>query len=452
MVFSSIEFLFYFLPVTAAVYFLLPEKWRNGWLFLGSLFFYGWGEPRYVALMLGSVAAFYGLGLALERRRSKGLLILGLALGLGLLFVFKYADFALETVNGLLGTCIPLPHLRLPIGISFYTFQLLSYLLDVWWGNAKAQRNFINFGCYVALFPQLIAGPIVRYTDIARELRARRTTLDDLRAGLQRFLTGLGKKVLLANRLGALVAVFQASGEKTVLFYWLYALAFSLQIYFDFSGYSDMAIGLGRVFGFTFRENFDYPYLSSSVQEFWRRWHMSLGGWFRDYLYIPLGGSRVSRGKWLRNVLVVWMFTGLWHGANWTFAVWGLYFAVLLLLEKAFAFPGKLPPILRHGYVCLAVLVSFVIFNAPSLWAALADLKAMAGLGGLPLSGAETVYYLRSYGITLGLAIVGCFPWVRNDVNRVPAPIRTLGMAGLLILCAAYLADGSFNPFLYFRF
>lgn len=456
MLFSSIDFLYYFLPVVVGIYFFLPQKTRNGWLLLASLFFYGWGEPKYLLLMLGSITGSYLLGLAMGTGKHRRVwLTAAVVLNLGLLAVFKYADFAVENLNAL-GLSLPLPRLALPIGISFYTFQTLSYLIDVYRGWAEPQRNFIDFGCYVALFPQLIAGPIVRYTDIASQLKSRQTTLDDFLLGLQRFLMGLGKKILIANQLGAFVEIFRASGEKSVLFYWLYALAFSLHIYFDFSGYSDMAIGLGRIFGFRFPENFNYPYLSASVQEFWRRWHMSLGSWFRDYLYIPLGGSRVGKAKWLRNVLAVWLLTGLWHGAAWNFVAWGLMFALLLLLEKQFSFPKKLPTCLRHGYVLLAVGLSFVIFNANGMGQAFSDLAGMFGFGGIPLVSAETLYYLRSYLVTFGIAVIGCLPLVKDYVNRMNpkflAFAQPIVMAALLLLCTAYLVDGSFNPFLYFRF
>ena len=457
ILFSSIEFLYYFLPVVVGIYFLLPKTGRNGWLFFASLFFYGWGEPKNLVLMLLSILSFYLLGLAMGTGKGRRFwLILGITLGIGLLAIFKYGNFAVENINFLLGLSLPLPGLTLPIGISFYTFQLLSYLIDVYRDRVEPQRSFIDFGCYVVLFPQLIAGPIVRYIDVDRQLKERQITADDFQLGVQRFLMGLGKKILIANQLGAFVEIFRSSGEKSVLFYWLYALAFSLHIYFDFSGYSDMAIGIGRIFGFRFPENFNYPYISASVQEFWRRWHMSLGGWFRDYLYIPLGGSRTSRGKWLRNVLIVWLFTGLWHGAAWNFVVWGLFFAGLLLLEKQVPGFKKLPRPLRHCYVLVMVVLSFVIFNANGMNQALADLAALFGFAGLPLSSTETVYYLRSYLVIFVIAIVGCLPFPKNYVNRLEPKflrfVQPIAMAALLLMCTAYLIDGSFNPFLYFRF
>ena len=314
MLFSSIPFLYYFLPAVLAAYFLVPRQAKNAVLLLASLFFYGWGEPKYVLLMVFTIGVFYGCGLAVGWAKKGAArrfwLILAVVTGVALLGVFKYADFFIANIAAVTGLSLPLLHLALPIGISFYTFQCISYVVDVYRGNAAPQRNPINFGAYVALFPQLIAGPIVRYADIARELDSRVTTWEDASCGVRRFLVGLGKKILLANQLGQLTAVFRASGEKSVLFCWMYAIAFTLQIYFDFSGYSDMASGLGRIFGFHFIENFNYPYLSKSVTEFWRRWHMSLGSWFRDYVYIPLGGNRVSKPRWIFNILVVWMLTG----------------------------------------------------------------------------------------------------------------------------------------------
>ena len=457
MLFSSIEFLFYFLPVVVGVYFLLPNMLRNFWLLLASLFFYGWGEPKNLILMVFTIGAFYLIGLAMGRGKHRRFwLTVSVVLGLGLLAVFKYSGFAVDNLNTLFGLSIPYPRLALPIGISFYTFQLLSYTIDVYRGRVEPQKNLIDFGCYVSLFPQLIAGPIVRYIDVDRELKNRSTTTDDFYAGLQRFILGLGKKILLANQLGQFVEIFRASDEKSLLFHWLYAAAFSMHIYFDFSGYSDMAIGLGRIFGFHFCENFNYPFISGSIQEFWRRWHMSLGSWFRDYLYIPLGGSRVSRGKWLRNVLVVWLFTGAWHGAAWNFIIWGLYFAAFLLLEKQFRFPGRLPKALRHGYVLLTVAVSFVIFNAEDMGQAFSDLGGMIGLGGIPLVSPESLYYLRSYAGIFLLSTIGCLPVVKNYVNHLPSKavnlLRPILLASLLLVCTAYLVDGSFNPFLYFRF
>ena len=456
MLFSSIEFLYYFLPVVILGYFLLPKALRNGWLLMVSLFFYAWGEPKLISVMLASIVLNWLWGIGIGRAKSTGwkrfFLVLSCITCLGMLGWFKYADFAIENFNAIFGTSVPLLKLVLPIGISFYSFQILSYSIEVYRGRAEVQYDIIDFGCYVVLFPQLIAGPIVRYVDVQRELKERQTTMEDFRLGLRRFLFGLGKKVLIANQLGQFIELFRSSGEKSLLFYWLYAIGFCLHIYFDFSGYSDMAIGLGRIFGFKFPENFNYPFLSASVQEFWRRWHMTLGGWFRDYLYIPLGGSRVSRLKWLRNVLFVWMFTGLWHGAAWNFVLWGLMFAALLLMEK-FVDVTQWPRAVRHGYVLLVIAVSFVLFNAAHLGQAATDIAGMFGLSGAPLVTAETLYYLRSYAGVFLLGIVGATPWPKKLALKRDMPILdTAVMAALLLLCTASLVDGSFNPFLYFRF
>jgi len=378
MLFSSIPFLFYFLPAVLILYFLVPRKLKNAVLLLFSLVFYAWGEPKYVFLMITTISLFYGCGIAIGKSKTQKMkklwLTISVVTSLALLAVFKYADFLLGSVNSVAGTSIPLLRLALPIGISFYTFQCLSYTIDVYRGNADVQKNVISFGAYVSLFPQLIAGPIVRYVDVARELDNRTHSWDKVALGLRRFLVGLSKKILLANCFGELTEIFRASGEKSVVFYWIYAIAFALHIYFDFSGYSDMAIGLGKVFGFNFIENFNYPYMSKSIAEFWRRWHMSLGSWFRDYVYIPLGGNRVSKGRWVFNTLVVWMLTGLWHGAAWNFVLWGLLYAVFLMIEKWVPAIQKMPTILRRIYVLLVVVLGFVLFNAVDLNQALTDI------------------------------------------------------------------------------
>lgn len=452
MLFSSLPFLYYFLPVTVALYLIAPKRLKNAVLLLASLVFYAWGEPRYILLMAVSILLGYGFGLLLERRRSRWLLAASLVIPIGFLGFFKYADFLLRTLS-----LSPLG-IALPIGISFYTFQILSYLIDVYRGDSAAQRNLISFATYVSLFPQLVAGPIVRYQQVADELSARRTGWDDVEAGIQRFLTGLGKKVLLANVLGELVNQYQSAAVSSVLFSWLAAIAYALQVYFDFSGYSDMAIGLGRFFGFHFPENFRYPFLSSSVSEFWRRWHMTLGSWFRDYVYIPLGGSRVPRGKWMRNLLIVWALTGLWHGAAWNFVIWGLWFAAFLMLEKLAGL--KLPPVLSHFYVILSVLLSFVIFRSETLAQAGAEIGALFGAGGLPLVSKEALYAMRSFTVPLLVALVGATPLpcrLGQALSRRLPPmvwsiLRALALSALLLLCTACLVDGSFNPFLYFRF
>ena len=460
MLFSSIPFLYYFLAAVLIAYFLVPKCLKNAVLLISSLFFYGWGEPKYVILMVTAILAFYGCGLAIgcaKTEKAKKLwMVVSVIIGVVLLTVFKYADFFIGSFAAVMGLSLPLLKLALPIGISFYTFQCMSYAVDVYRGDVEAQKNPISFGAYVALFPQLIAGPIVRYADIARELDNRTTTWEDASDGIRRFLVGLGKKILLANQLGQLTEIFRSSGEKSVLFYWMYGVAFMLHIYFDFSGYSDMAIGLGRIFGFHFIENFNYPYLSKSVTEFWRRWHMSLGSWFRDYVYIPLGGNRVSKSRWVFNILVVWMLTGLWHGASWNFVLWGLMFAVLLLIEKWVPALQKLPTLVRRVYVLLAVLVSFVLFNAADLHQAAGDIAGLFGFGGVPFVTEETLYYLRSYAVAFILGFVGSTPVVKTLAEKLPSRaavvLEPLAMAALLLVCTAYLVDGSFNPFLYFRF
>ena len=461
MLFSSVTFLYYFLPAVLILYFLAPRKLKNTVLLLSSLVFYGWGEPKLLFLMVFTIAMFYFCGLMIgrsETQKGKKLwLTVSIVISIGLLAVFKYADFFIDSVNAVTGLSIPLLRLALPVGISFYTFQSLSYTFDVYRGNVPAQKNPISFGAYVALFPQLIAGPIVRYVDVARELNERTHSWEDFCLGLRRFLVGLGKKILIADNLALLMKIFRESEGKSVLFYWLYAVAFTLNIYFDFSGYSDMAIGLGRIFGFRFIENFNYPYLSKSVTEFWRRWHMSLGSWFRDYIYIPLGGNRVSRGRWVFNILTVWMLTGLWHGAAWNFVLWGLLFGILLMVEKWVPALQKLPNLLRHGYVLLIVCLSFVLFNADSLSQALSDMGGMFGFAGVPLVNAESLYYLRSYAPLFLMAFAGATPVVRDTARKIGetswgAVLEVVLMAVLLIVCSAYLVDGSFSPFLYFRF
>ena len=461
MVFSSIPFLFYFLPAVAAVYFLVPRKLKNAVLLFFSLLFYGWGEPKLLWLMVGTIGLFYACGLLIEKAQKrpwkKAWLSLSVVLSLALLGLFKYADLFVSSFNALTGLSVPLLKLALPVGISFYTFQCLSYTIDVYRGNVPAQKNIISFGAYVALFPQLIAGPIVRYVDVARELDHREHSWENVRLGVRRFLVGLGKKVLLADNFALLIRLFRESGEPTVLFYWMYAVAFALNIYFDFSGYSDMAIGLGRCFGFQFLENFNYPYLSGSVTEFWRRWHMSLGSWFRDYVYIPLGGNRVTKPRWFFNILAVWALTGLWHGAAWNFVLWGLLFAALLIFEKLVPGFRKFPAFLRHIYVLLAVVLSFVLFNAENFAQLGSDCAGLFGMAGLPLVGEETLYRLVSFAPLYLIGFLGCGPWVKDFAIRISGRragpwLEAAVLAGLLIVCTAYLVDGSFSPFLYFRF
>ena len=465
MRFSSLPFLFGFLPITLAIYFAVPLRWRNLALLLTSLVFYGWGEPVYISIMVLSILIDYTHGLLVEKYRSRDKLAQwfvaeSVLLNLGLLGFFKYWDFFAANLSLIPGVSIPTLGLPLPIGISFFTFQTMSYTVDVYRQDAPAQRNMVSFGAYVTMFPQLVAGPIVRYKDVAAELVHRTNTASAFAAGARRFTVGLGKKVLLANSIGALwdaELAAQSAGTLTAVGGWLGIAAFGFQIYFDFSGYSDMAIGLGRMFGFRFPENFDYPYCAKSVTEFWRRWHMTLGGWFRDYVYIPLGGNRVSRGKWVRNILIVWMLTGLWHGAAWNFVLWGLVFAGLLLLEKWVPGLQRLPDPVRQAYVLLAVCLSFVLFNAQSLSQAAGDFAALFGFGGLPVFTAETGYYLGSFLPLLLISLLGATPVVRNygrylEKNGFIRTIQPLFWIGLALVATGYLVDGSFSPFLYFRF
>ena len=467
MLFSGIPFLYFFLPCVLLVYFCTPSRWKNAVLLLFSLLFYAWGEPRFVLLMVLSIGQGYVFGRLIEsnradKRRSRILLTVSAVLSLGALGLFKYADFFLSTVRSVTGLPVPLLHLTLPIGISFYTFQVLSYVMDVYRGTVPAQRNFIDLAAYVALFPQLIAGPIVRYADVAGELRHRRHTLTDAAYGARRFVLGLSKKVLIANVLYELLSAFRDNAQPSVLFTWMYAAACSLQIYFDFSGYSDMAVGLGRIFGFHFPENFRYPFLSGSMTEFWRRWHRSLGSWFRDYVYIPLGGNRVSRGRWVRNLFVVWALTGLWHGAAWTFVLWGLFFAVLLLAEKLW-YGEALSRIhvVKHVYALLLLSVSFVLFSADSLSDAAGTIAGLFALNGLPFVSVESLYLLRSYAVVFCISVIGATPLPAQLVQRLRTwkagvvlvdVLEPPVLVVLLALCTAYLVDGSFNPFLYFRF
>lgn len=460
MLFSSLIFLYAFLPCTLLAYFLTPKRGKNPVLLLASLLFYAWGEPRYLILILLNILLGFTAGLGIHRFRGRLLgrlfLLTSVAGSLGLLCCFKYGDFFLSAINGALGISLPLWRLALPVGISFYTFQILSYTIDLYRGDVEVQRNPVSFALYVALFPQLIAGPIVRYRDVAQELQERKHSTAMAYEGACRFLVGLGKKVILANNLGLLCQSYRSSADPTVLFAWLSALGFFLQIYYDFSGYSDMAIGLGRILGFHFPENFRYPYCSRSVTEFWRRWHMTLGAWFRDYVYIPLGGNRTGKLRWMGNILLVWCLTGLWHGAGWNFLLWGLFYAILLLGEKLWYGPflAKMPWF-SHIYLLLSVLLGFVLFQGGSLEQSWEDFRAMLGAGSIPTVSRESLYALRNHGVLLILGALGATPLPGRLYRRWSKGlqwIEPLLLALLLLLCTAYLVDGSFNPFLYFRF
>lgn len=466
MLFSSITFLYYFLPCVLILYFAVPKCLKNAVLLLSSLFFYAWGEPKYVVLMVISIVFAYIFGLIIERNRgrklSKAAMIVSVIISLSSLVYFKYSDFFVSNFNKLTGLNIKLLNIALPIGISFYTFQIVSYTIDVYSGNVKARKNPIALAAYVTMFPQLIAGPIVRYSDIEKQLDDRSFNVDKASEGIRRFIIGLSKKILLANVLGELCNNFRGTEETSVLYLWMYAICYMLHVYFDFSGYSDMAIGLGRIFGFDFLENFNYPFISTSITEFWRRWHMSLGTWFRDYVYIPLGGNRVSRFRHVFNILFVWILTGFWHGADWNFIIWGLYFAVLLTIEKFFLSEFlKRKKLIGHFYVIILCLISFVIFDTTDLHVAVNNIKGLFGLGNIPLISTEAVYYLKSYIVVILMAVIGSTPLIKwiclklksgKTTNKVMNVLEPLGLIGLLILITAYLVDGSFNPFLYFRF
>lgn len=473
MVFSSLLFMFRFLPAVLILYFAAPVKYRNIILFLFSLFFYAWGEPKYVLLMLCSITVDYLIGRRIERFKNQGKkraarswLVLSLVYNLSVLGFFKYADFLIGSVNTVLGTAIPLPGVPLPIGISFFTFQTMSYTIDVYKGATAAQKNWMKYGTYVSMFPQLIAGPIVQYKTIAEQLEHRRETTDDFAEGIHRFMIGAGKKVLLANNIGVLWDTVSAmsAGTLPAATAWLGALAYTFQIYFDFSGYSDMAIGLGKMFGFHFLENFNYPYISGSITEFWRRWHISLSSWFREYVYIPLGGNRKGIAKQVRNIAVVWMLTGIWHGANWNFVLWGVYYGILLLLEK-FVFAKaleKLPRLCRRVYTLFFVIIGWVIFAFDHMADGLLYLKTMFTGAGCGFADSNTVYLLYNYAVLFVILILGstqlpkkAADWCvkkAGEASWLMTAARMIFYAGIFLLTVAYLVDASYNPFLYFRF
>ena len=467
MVFSTPIFLFYFLVATLLVYYLVPRRWRNPVLLAASLVFYFWGEKVYTVIMFLSTAIDYTHGLLVEHFKAQGrdkaarrVVASSVFFNLALLFFFKYWDFLAGSLQHLGFPLLPVLGIHLPIGISFYTFQTMSYTIDVYRGDARAQRSILNFGTFVTLFPQLIAGPIIKYKDLGDQIDQRSYSTEQFASGVQLFAVGMAKKVLIANNVGSLWERYQAMAlsDLTVAGAWLGVLAFSLQLYFDFSGYSDMAVGLGRMLGFEFLPNFNYPYISQSITEFWRRWHISLGTWFKEYLYIPLGGSRVAPWKRYRNLLLVWAATGLWHGASWNFLLWGLYFGVLLVLEKRFllALLDRTPRWLRHVYVLALVLVSWAIFAMEDFSRLGGYLRVMFGLAGAPLTDGAFGYYFRSYLPILLAACAASTPVGAGLFARVGLRGRQVLSAVLivlgLVLCTAYLVDGTYNPFLYFRF
>lgn len=467
MVFSTPIFLFYFLALTLLVYYVVPRKGRNVVLLISSLFFYYWGEREYVAIMFLSTAIDYTHGMLVERCKKKGndkgarmAVASSIIFNLALLLFFKYWDFLAGSLQAMGLTFMPVLNIHLPIGISFYTFQTMSYTIDVYRGDTRAQRNIINFGTFVTLFPQLIAGPIIKYKDLGDQINERTTSTEKFASGVQIFMVGMAKKVLVANNVGMLWEAYKAmsAGELTVLGSWLGVIAFTFQIYFDFSGYSDMAIGLGRMLGFEFLPNFNYPYISKSITEFWRRWHISLSTWFKEYLYIPLGGNRCSKPRWMFNLLVVWAATGIWHGASWNYLIWGLYFFVLLMLEKFFLLKvlNKAPALVGHIYTLFFVVVSWAIFAIEDFAQLGSYLKVMFGLGGVPLMDAKLGYYVTSYLPILLVAAVASTPLGAKLYHKLKTPAAevvctVLVLAGLVV-CTAYLVDGTYNPFLYFRF
>ncbi|MBE6953901.1 MAG: MBOAT family protein [Ruminococcaceae bacterium] len=462
MVFSGLLFLFLYLPITLAVYYVVPRAWRNLVLFIVSLVFYGWGEPVYIALMLFSITLNYVAGFLVEKwrgdKKAKRAVSVSVILNLALLVFFKYYDFLAGSVNDLTGLSLPILHLSLPIGISFYTFQAMSYPIDLYRRDAELQRSYVRFGAFVTLFPQLIAGPIIRYKDVADQLNFRIHSAERFSSGVIKFSVGLAKKVLLANNIGLLwdATIARPTASLSVMSAFLGVVAFTFQIYFDFSGYSDMAVGLGRMLGFEFLENFNYPYIARSITDFWRRWHISLSTWFRDYVYIPLGGNRVSTGKHYRNIFVVWMLTGFWHGASWNFLLWGVYFAVLLMVEKAVLLKWlkKIPAVFSHIYTMVLVMLSWAIFAIEDFGTLGAYLGQL--FGGGAFADAQFCYDVRSFAVLLVILVLASTPLPAKLYGRLSEKTRAV-LAPVLVLLAlvlstAYLVDSTYNPFLYFRF
>lgn len=468
MVFSSITFLFYFLPAMMILYALAPHKLKNLVMILASFVFYAWGEVRFVPVMLALSVVDFVFAKLMEKNRAndkkrKLYMLIPVLCNLGVLIYFKYTNFIMGNIFGLFGMASSFVQVVLPIGVSFNSFQSISYAIDVYRGTTKCEEKYYNYLAYTTLFPQIIAGPIVRYVTVENDLDDHMLTVESFSLGMRRFILGLGKKVLIANNVGLIWSQISegAAGQPSVLLYWIGILAYTFQIYFDFSGYSDMAIGLARVFGLSFDENFNYPYISRSITEFWRRWHITLGAWFRDYVYIPLGGNRGSKGRHLRNLLIVWALTGLWHGASWNFMIWGIYFSLILILEKYYLLRklDKLPSFLRHLYTMLVVMVSWVIFYFEDLGKVMQYLKGMFGFSAVPLYNQQSLYYLLSYGLIFIVAAYFSTPHskkVQEEKAQEKKPafnlLSTAVYGFLFIACVAYLVDSTYNPFLYFRF
>ena len=465
MLFTSISFLYYFLPALIIIYFITPKKYKNIILLIASLLFYFYGEPKYVFLMIAEIIIAYIGAILIDKykNQSKNILIITLFIHVLLLIIFKYTDFIIQTINDISNANIKLLNIALPIGISFYTFQIISYIIDVYNGKVNVQKNIIKLATYVSLFPQLVAGPIVRYQTVEKELDNRTHSFNNFAYGIRRFSIGLAKKVLIANALGELCSKASATSEKTIVFFWIFGISYMLQLYFDFSAYSDMAIGLGRIFGFHFPENFNYPYISKSITEFWRRWHISLSTWFKDYIYIPLGGNREGKYKQIRNILIVWLLTGIWHGANWTFLIWGLLFGVILIIEKLWLnkLMEKLPSFIRRIYVLFIVMILFIIFNSDNMSVALTNIKGLFGMNGEAFVNDYTLHYLKSYLPVLIIALLGSTPFIKilidklrknKYVNNIINILEPILIVVILVVVTSYLIDNSYNPFLYFRF
>ena len=462
MVFTSISFIYYFLPLLLICYFVVPKKFKNIILLMFSVLFYFYGEPKYILLMLIEVLISYVVGLLIDKYKSKNILIIGIFIHVLLFGIFKYFNFVIINVNNLFLSNLNLLNVVLPIGISFYTFQIISYEIDVYNKKVNVQSNILKYFLYVFLFPQLIAGPIVRYQDVNNEIDNRNVTFEMFANGLRRFIIGLSKKVIIANNLGELCNIYLNLGDKSILFTWIFAISYMLQIYFDFSGYSDIAIGLGKMLGFNFPENFNYPYMAKSITDFWRRWHMTLSSWFRDYVYIPLGGNKKGVLKQIRNILIVWSLTGLWHGASWNFIVWGLYFGILLILEKFILkkYFSNVPKFIKGIYTLFLVMISFVIFQGDNLSSAFNIIKGLFGLNGELFINNVTLYYLKGYVSFIVLGVIGSTNYVKNLVIKISNGkgkkiiniLEPIYLLILLIIVTMYLIDSSYNPFLYFRF
>lgn len=459
MVFSSSIFLFAFLPILLLLYFFAAERYRNAILLLASLFFYAWGEPKNIAILLLSIIVNYALGFAVEKdwKFKKPFLGVTVIYNLGMLFIFKYLNFSVDTINRFSGSSIEIAQIALPIGISFYTFQIMSYVIDVYRGNAKVQKNVLNLGLYISLFPQLIAGPIVRYVDVENQIASRTTTWDKAKDGVVRFAIGFSKKILIADQLSTLADIAFGGGKPSIITSWVGIIAYSLQIYFDFSGYSDMAIGLGKIFGFDFLENFNYPYISQSIQEFWRRWHISLSSWFRDYLYIPLGGSRKGNLRTYINLIIVFFLTGLWHGASFNFIVWGLFYVVFLIIERL-GFKNvlaKLPRAIRHIYSLLIIVIGWIFFRADNLSAAVGYIKGMFVTTGMDIVNFRFVMN-RQYWFFLIVGIFLCMPHPKIKAliqkNEITEFISEILLMIVFIIAISYMVGSGYSPFLYFRF